>query len=418
MVIAKACPFSGSSPGVDPYVAGYLEVLRCSGYSERSLRKKLRVFVGFVEWMGRRKGSVTDMSPPQVSAFLRRRGVRGSKDRTARERVALYGLLRHVGGASRVVPEVLQNPKDARLASLEASYTDYLRNGRGLAERSIEVYLPYVRSFLGAWLARAAMNPGGVLDAPFVRSFLLGRIRGRSVEWAKLQATSLRSVLRFLFLRGEAALDLSLAVPTVRRWSLSPVPAFLSPEEVERVLAAPDRTSSRGRRDYAILLLLARLGLRAGEVVALELGDIYWRTGEILVRGKGGALDRLPLLSDVGEAMALYLEKDRSRSSSRRVFLRMLAPHVGFSGSSAVGHVVRLALCRSGQRSPSSRGAAHLFRHSLATRMIRQGATLAQISEVLRHRCPGTTQTYAKVDFETLRDVARDWPGTGKGSGR
>jgi site-specific recombinase XerD len=100
------------------------------------------------------------------------------------------------------------------------------------------------------------------------------------------------------------------------------------------------------------------------------------------------------------------------------VFLRMLAPHVGFSGSSAVGHVVRLALCRSGQRSPSSRGAAHLFRHSLATRMIRQGATLAQISEVLRHRCPGTTQTYAKVDFETLRDVARDWPGTGKGSGR
>lgn len=418
MVVEEVGSLSGSCSEVDPYVGGYLEVLRRDGYSERSLRRKQRVFVGFVEWMQARGVSLTALGPPLVRAYLRRHGVRRSKHRTALERAALNGLLRHVGGASAVAAEGFESPKDARLESLEASYVEYLRDRRGLAQRSIRVYLPYVRSFLGAWLASSAKDPGGVLDASFVRSFLLGRIRGRSTEWAKLQAAALRSVLRFLFLRGDVALDLSLAVPPLRRWSRSAGPAFLSPEQIERVLAAADRTTSRGRRDFAILLLLARLGLRAGEVAALELEDICWRSGEILVRGKGGARDRLPLPSDVGEAMAHYLEKDRGRSSSRRVFLRVMAPRVGFSGPAAIGHAVRVALRRSGQQSPSRRGAAHLLRHSLATRMIRQGATLAQISEVLRHRSPSTTQTYAKVDFETLRDVARDWPGTRKESGR
>jgi len=190
------------------------------------------------------------------------------------------------------------------------------------------------------------------------------------------------------------------------------VPAFLLHEEVERVLSATDRSIPRGRRDYAILLFLARLGLRAGEVVRLELGDIRWRTGEFVVRGKGRVLDRLPLLADVGEALALYLRKDRGRRSSRRVFLRMWAPRVGLTGPAAVGHVVRAALARAGLRR-TSRGAAHLFRHSLATRMIRHGASLAEISEVLRHRSQNTTEIYAKVDFEALRGVARPWPGAG-----
>jgi integrase/recombinase XerD len=152
--------------------------------------------------------------------------------------------------------------------------------------------------------------------------------------------------------------------------------------------------------------------LRAGEVVALELGDIDWRTGEIVVRGKGRVLERLPLLSDIGEALALYLRKDRGTSASRRVFLRMLAPRVGLAGPCAVGDIVRRALARAGLR-PSSRGAAHLLRHSLATRMIRHGASLAEIAEVLRHRSQGTTAIYAKVDLEALRGVARPWPTTG-----
>jgi site-specific recombinase XerD len=161
-----------------------------------------------------------------------------------------------------------------------------------------------------------------------------------------------------------------------------------------------------------MLLLLARLGLRAGEVAGLDLDDIGWRTGEIVIRGKGRMLDRLPLLSEVGNALALYLRKDRGCSSSRKVFLRMWAPHVGLAGPAAVGHVVRVALARAGLRR-TSRGAAHLFRHSLATKMIRNGASITEISEILRHRSRNSTEIYAKVDFESLRGIARPWPGAG-----
>jgi site-specific recombinase XerD len=289
-----------------------------------------------------------------------------------------------------------------------------LRNERGLTARSIEVYAPRVREFLSAWEAALGSLSLPGLNAQLVRDFLLDRSRGRdhSSESVRLSATALRSLLHFLFLRGETIQDLSLAVPTVRRWSLASVPSFLSPEEVERVLSSTDRSTERGRRDYAILLLLARLGLRAMEVVTLEIDNIHWRTAEIGIRGKGQVFDRLPLLADVGEALSLYLQSGRPLSTSRRVFLRNVAPSVGLTGPAAVGGVVRAALTRAGLRS-SRRGAAHLFRHSLATRMIRQGASLAQISEVLRHRSQVTTQTYAKVDFETLRGVARAWPGAG-----
>jgi len=210
----------------------------------------------------------------------------------------------------------------------------------------------------------------------------------------------------------ETTIDLSLSVPTVRKWRQAEVHGFLSPDEVEHILSTTDRSTPRGRRDHAILLLLARLGLRAGEIVTLELGDILWRTGEIVIRGKGRTQDRLPLLSDIGESLALYLTQDRSSIVSRRVFLRMLAPRIGLTGPASVGHIVRAALARAGLSAPS-RSAAHLFRHSLATQMIRNGASIAEISEVLRHRSQSTTQIYAKVDFETLREVARPWPQEG-----
>jgi integrase/recombinase XerD len=249
------------------------------------------------------------------------------------------------------------------------------------------------------------------LDAQTVQNFLLDRIRNRSSEYARLLAIALRSFFRFLYLREETAIDLSLSVPTVRKWRQAEITPFLSPDEVERVLSRTDRSTPRGRRDYAILLLLARLGLRAGEVVILELGDILWRTGEVVIRGKGRVQSRLPLLSDIGEALALYLSQDRRTSISRQVFLRMQAPRLGLAGPAAVGHIVRKALARAGLR--PSHGAAHLFRHSLATRMIRQGASIAQISEILRHRSQNSTAIYAKVDFESLRNVARPWPGKG-----
>jgi integrase len=168
----------------------------------------------------------------------------------------------------------------------------------------------------------------------------LAQTKDRSDEYKRLLATSLRSFFRFLFFAGETTRDFSSCVPMVRKYRMSAPPSFLSPEQTERVLAALDRSTSTGRRDYAVLLLLARLGLRAGEVVSLELDDIQWRSGEIVIRGKGRMLDHLPLVIDVGEALAAYVRDHRGVSSSRRVFLRIWAPHIGLTGPAAVGHIV------------------------------------------------------------------------------
>jgi site-specific recombinase XerD len=225
-------------------------------------------------------------------------------------------------------------------------------------------------------------------------------------------AVSLRSFFRFLFFAGETDRDLSGSVPMVRKYRMSRPPSFLSAEQVEQVLTATDRSTSTGRRDYAVLLLLSRLGLRAGEIVSLELDDIRWRSGEIIIRGKGRLVDSLPLVCDVGEALAVYIRNDRGASSSRRIFLRTWAPRIGLTGPAAVGHIARKALVRAGVRR-AGRGAAHLFRHGLATHMIRRGASIAEIAEVLRHRSQNTTAIYTHVSFEDLRTVAQPWPVTG-----
>jgi site-specific recombinase XerD len=211
-------------------------------------------------------------------------------------------------------------------------------------------------------------------------------------------------------MRSETRTDLSLAVPTVRQWRLASVPRHLSALDVERLLHSCDRSSATGRRDHAILLLLARLGVRASEVLALEIEDLHWRSGEVIIRGKGLVRDRLPLFPEVGKAIALYLKKDRPPASSRRVFLCRRAPHRGLGHPSTVSTIVARALARAGLAS-ATRG-AHLLRHSLATAMVRRGASLAEIGQVLRHRSPNTTEIYAKLDFEALRDVAMPWPMT------
>jgi site-specific recombinase XerD len=224
-------------------------------------------------------------------------------------------------------------------------------------------------------------------------------------------AIALRSFLRFLFLRRHVPVDLSHAVPRVRQWRLASVPRHLPPEDVERILRTCDLSSATGRRDHAILLLLARLGLRASEIRTLELGDLHWRAGEIVVRGKGLVRDRLPLLPDVGEAIARYLRKDRPPAPCRQVFLCRKAPHRGFSHPSSVSTLVARAFARAGL-DPAVHG-AHVLRHSLATAMLRRGASLAEIGEVLRHRSATTTEIYAKLDFGALRDVALPWPAAG-----
>ncbi len=220
--------------------------------------------------------------------------------------------------------------------------------------------------------------------------------------------TVFRSFFRFLLQKGELQVDLAASVLTVADWRLSTVPKYLTPEEVERVLNACDRRMATGRRDYAILLLLARLGLRAGEVVALQLEDINWRAGEILVRGKGLLHERMPLPSDVGQALTSYLRRGRPACQTRRVFVRMRAPRRGFANPATLSGIVRRALARADLH-PPSRG-AHLLRHSLATSMLGSGATMRELAEILRHRAINSTEIYAKVDFQGLRSLAHPWP--------
>jgi site-specific recombinase XerD len=223
--------------------------------------------------------------------------------------------------------------------------------------------------------------------------------------------TALRALCRFLFQTGEIAVDLSATVPTVPAWRLATLPRSLAADDVERLLTACDRQTPTGRRDYAILLLLARLGVRAGEVVALELDDLHWRTGEITIRGRKGLRhERFPLPEDVGDALATYV-RDRPPSETRRVFLCMRAPRRSFRGPGAVTTIVRRALARADLH-PAVRG-AHLLRHSLATQMLRHGASFVEIGAVLRHRAAGATEIYAKVDLESLRLVVQPWPDAG-----
>jgi site-specific recombinase XerD len=232
-----------------------------------------------------------------------------------------------------------------------------------------------------------------------------------STRRTQLMTSALRSFLRFLLQKGEIVVDLASCVPTVANHRLAVLPKHLSAHEVERLLDSCNRDTAVGRRDHAVLLLLARLGLRAGEVVALELDDIDWRAGEIVVRGKGSIHDRLPLTQDVGEALAAYLRRDRPAVQSRRVFIRSRAPHRAIKGPQTVSTVVRRALQRAGLDPPIK--GAHLLRHSLATQMLRRGATMSEIAEVLRHRSPQTTEIYAKVDVAGLCALAQPWPGDG-----
>jgi len=221
--------------------------------------------------------------------------------------------------------------------------------------------------------------------------------------------TALRSFFRYLLHRGAIATDLAGCVPAVPNWSLSTLPRFLPAPTVEKLLKRCNRKTAVGRRNHAILLLLARLGVRAGEVINLSLDDIDWASGQITIHGKGGRSAPLPLPADVGTALAAYLRRDRPPSASRRVFLRHRAPLTGFANPSTLSSIVRRALQQAGIE--SAHMGAHVLRHSLATSMLRNGGSLDEIGELLRHQSPNTTAIYAKVDVAALHTLALPWPG-------
>lgn len=398
----RACAF-----GV--HLDGFCTQLADLGHRRATIRYKLWVVTALARWMAAKHVAVIDLDEGRVEEFLRARRRRGRTSRGFRGTMLL--LLERLR-SSGVVPTPALVSDDSPLASLLARYEEYLRRERALADTTIAGYLPFVRACIVDCLDGGAARPDS-LRAVDVRAFILARVRHMIPKRAQFMASALRSFLRFLFLHGETGPDLSSAVPTVRQWQLSSVPRHIPARDVERLLRACDRSSATGRRDYAVLLLLARLGLRASEIVALELGDVRWREAEIVVRGKGLVRDRLPLLPDVGKALSLYLKKDRMPGGSRLVFLCSRAPHRGFGNPSTVSTIVMRAIVRAGLTPPTH--GAHLLRHSLATTMVRRGASLAEIGQVLRHRSPNTTEIYAKLDFGALRDVAMSWP-TSRGS--
>lgn len=382
------------------HLTKFIATLAKAGYATGTRCGKERLIKHFIRWVRKTGIAIADIDEDHVEAFLLCPSRRRYKYRTPLNQFVRY--LRQI----EVVPSRHSDPSAGEM--LLGRYVDYLRAQQGLSPYSVAVYSPFARGFV---IAHGLPDKAASLDALAIHRYLLGHGQGRSTSFVKLLASALRSFLRFCFFDRTTSADFSTAMLPVRRWQVAAIPPFLSAEKVEHVLAiaAVERSTPRGCRAFAILLLLARLGLRASEIIAIELDDIRWDVGEIMVRGKGRLHDRLPLPKDVGEALALYLRDARGPSRSRRVFLRHHAPCEGLAQPSVVAKIAREALQRAGLL-PRGRVGSHIFRHSLATRMIQHGASLTEISQVLRHRSTITTQLYAKVDFEALRGVALPWP--------
>ena len=395
---------------IEAHLDRFIAELKTEGYASGSISTKRAALRRFLQWRRRRKPPGSEPDESEVVQFLARSSRLDPAHRCLAS-TALFAFLKYLrcqGVISSSAPEASESISSA----MEKRYEDFLRNDKGLAESSIRVYLPLVDDLLGFLQKRNGGNSVLGLDAGVLRAFLFDRTHGRSSEFTRLLATSLRSFLRFLHGQGEISHDLTAAVPAVRRWNQADVPRKLTPEELDRILKAPDRSTATGRRDLAILILLARLGLRASEVLALELGDIHWRTGEILIRGKGGRRELLPLPREVGDALARYLRLDRGVRPIQKVFLRANAPRVPLAGPASIGHIVRHVMAQAEVERPKQI-AAHLFRHTLASRMLQQGASLREISEILRHRSPTSTEIYAKIDMRSLNEVIRPWPKKG-----
>ena len=389
------------------YIQLFADRLLKEGHSKQSAGHNFRVVRNFSRWMLQKKlglGVLNEQLAEQYLQLCSRRGKLFRQDRSTLRR--LLAVLCEAGAIAPKPPEVsVLGP----LEKLENDFERYLTQERGFATASDICHLPIFRQFLREHCTGGCGSLSN-LTATAINKFVERHVNDHGPRSAQIMCSILRSFLRYLRYRGEISCDLASAVPTVRRWKLSSLPKYLDPRDIKRVLATCDRHTALGRRDYAILVVLARMGLRANEVRFLTLDDIDWESGQLTVRGKGRRDVVLPLPKEVGAAIADYLRHGRPRSDSRRLFLSYSAPHDGFSNSCTVTRVAAEALKRAGVDGVAHKG-AHLFRHSLATQMLRAGASLTEIGQVLRHRNQDTTRIYAKVDLRSLRELALPWPG-------
>jgi len=385
-----------------PYFDIYLARLQRDGFIASSVPCQAYAIARFSRWLDQRHCAIADIDDSLVREFLNRDpGVVHYPEPATLRR--LCSVLRDVG--------VLRDSPASVLTASERcvyEYRQYLVNQRGLSASCLSNYTSFVEQFLSSRFPDGDLR-FSELCASDVTAFL-GACTGKLASGRiKLLVTALRSFLRYLLHQGQIKIELAGCVPSVAGWAFSDIPKCLPAGAVEHLLEQQNRSTPLGQRNYAILLLLARLGLRAGEVLALNLQDIEWENGCITIRRKAGRWMQLPLPTDVGETVALYLHSGRPQCSSRRVFVRHAAPLRGFAHTITISSIVRRALIKAGIE--SERTGAHVLRHSLAADLLRKGASLAEIGDVLGHRRPDTTALYAKVDLVALRPLALPWPG-------
>ena len=387
-----------------PQVEGYRAWLAHRGYTPQTIRNMLKDLGQVGVWMSAAGLETHQLDEDAMVTFLAARQAAGRRRALGpRAMIPLLTYLREAGATPAALPP--QTPAEVLLAE----YRSWLVQERGLAPATVLRYENTARRFLQQQaMAAGVLQPAGLTGAD-VNEFLLRECGRVSAGSAKGRVAELRAVLRFLYLRGLTPLRLGTAVPPVGGWRLATLPPTMTAADVQLLLDSCDRSTAVGVRDLAIMTLVARLGLRSVEVARLELADVDWRAGELVVRGKARRQDRLPLPAEAGEAMAAYLAQGRTPAGTRRLFLTCKAPR-GPIRADLVGDVVERACLRAGL----PRAGPHRLRHALAAELLRQGAGLAAISQVLRHQDLATTALYAKVDLNTLRLVAQPWPGTAR----
>ena len=386
------------------FADGFAESLRKSGYARETARGYLRAASHLGTWMQAEGVTVDLLDERAVAGFARHlhrcRCLRGNRGVYANAVAGAGHFLAHLRARGDVplppAPAVRKRPE------LVERFEDWMRFHRGVVERTLEGYRPVLVDLL-----RRAGDPKS-FTAESLRRFVLDRVAPHGGSQAKTTTNAMRMFVRYAVSQGLCEARLVDAIPTIAHWRLTSLPVYLPPADVERLVRAPDSSTPLGLRDRAMLLLAARLGLRAGDIVALRLGAINWQGGTFVVTGKGRRASRLPLPQDVGDALLAYLAEARPDVGDDHVFLRLRAPFGRLRHQVTVSEAVSRAAKRAGIQMP--RGGAHVLRHSLATTLVRGGVPLSAIRVVLRHRSNQTTTLYAKVDVPALLKVARPWP--------
>ena len=384
------------------FMSGFREDLGRCGYRPGTAAKQLQLMAHLSRWMAAHDLALAALGKVQIEQFVSERRASHRHLASALALEPLLGYLRGLG----VVPPAGSREAPTPSGALLDRYSEYLLVQRGLKDGTVRNYCNHARAFLANRERLTGDLALDALDVAAINTYVLCESRRVNVSSTQAVALALRSLLRFLHVEGVIDRDLAVAVPSVAKWRLASLVKAVDTAVVAQLLDSCDLRSAIGRRDFAIVMLLSRLGLRVVEVTALQLEDLDWRAGELVISGKGGRQERLPLPVDVGEAIVEWLGHGRPDCDSRAVFTRSRAPYRGLHHAS-LNAVVHQACRRAGLDGISP----HRLRHTAATEMLRGGSSLREVGQVLRHRGSEVTSIYAKVDRRALAVMVQPWPG-------